>query len=99
MTAVHPAASLPHPESLRNVNTREEYEDALREPEPEVRIGGDRHRAASAGRLRAMLGLPPESALLLAGKPLGDDEDPLADGDTLSVVPPGQARDRSASST
>jgi hypothetical protein len=46
-----------------------------------------------------MLGLPPESALLLAGKPLGDDEDPLADGDTLSVVPPGQARDRSASST
>ena len=29
---------LPHPESVRNINTREEYEAALREPQPLVRV-------------------------------------------------------------
>ena len=30
--------ALPHPESVRNLNTREDYEAALAEPEPSVRV-------------------------------------------------------------
>ena len=41
------AAALPHPESLRNVNTPQEYAQAIAEPEPEIVI----EAIGAAGRL------------------------------------------------
>ncbi|HEY0389695.1 MAG TPA: molybdenum cofactor guanylyltransferase [Gaiellales bacterium] len=99
-TAVLAAEGLPHPESLRNVNSRRDYEEALREPEPAVRVDGTVYRAATLGRLLHRVQLAPGSALALGGARLGDDLGfPLADGDELSAVPAGQVPARRPSST
>ena len=83
------AAALPHPESLRNVNTREEYELLLRLPEPVVHVDGARWPAATLGRLLDRPGSPlaPEAAIRLNGERIGPDPTlPLVEGDELSVA-------------
>ena len=83
------AGSLPHPESLRNLNTPEEYARAIAEPEPEIVVealgAADRRtgfvtrpvRAATLGRLVAAVGvadlLAGDFALALNGVPLQRD--------------------------
>jgi molybdenum cofactor guanylyltransferase len=88
--------ALPHPESARNVNTPEEYEEALAEPPPRVRV-----RVRSSGRtpaeLRAAtLGAAAAGAgVVLDGKVVaalnGDDvaadpAEPLAEGDEVAFT-------------
>lgn len=94
-----PAAGLPHPESLRNANTPQDYERLLSLLEPQVRVDRVPVNAADVGRLLDRLGpLPAGTALMLgADRVDGDRAMPLADGDVLAVVP--QTRERSASST
>jgi molybdenum cofactor guanylyltransferase len=96
------AAALPHPESLRNVNTPQEYARAIAEPEPEIvieaigtagRLLGFTTlplRAATLGRAIAAAGLDQVSAdlsLELNGEPLQrDPATPLVAGDTIVVT-------------
>ena len=95
------AAALPHPESLRNVNTQQEYAHAIAEPEPEIvieAIGAAGRllgfttlplRAASLGRAIAAAGIaeaPGDLSLELNGEPLErDPATPLVAGDTIAV--------------
>jgi molybdopterin-guanine dinucleotide biosynthesis protein A len=96
------AAALPHPESLRNVNTPQEYARAIAEPEPEIvieaigtagRLLGFTTlplRAATLGRAIAAAGLDQVAAdlsLELNGEPLQrDPATPLVAGDTIVVT-------------
>lgn len=90
------AGSLPHPESLWNINTPDDYASLLQLPEPEVTVGGTRLRAATVGRLLGRL--PAGTALALGSARVDQDLDmPLAEGDVLTTV--DQIRVRSASST
>jgi molybdopterin-guanine dinucleotide biosynthesis protein A len=73
---------LPHPESVRNLNTREEYEGALAEPEPTV-------RAATLGAAAAAIGLVLDAHVLAAlnGDPIAHDpREPLAAGDEVAFM-------------
>jgi molybdopterin-guanine dinucleotide biosynthesis protein A len=96
------AAALPHPESLRNLNTPQEYAQALAEPEPEIvieavgtagRLVGFTTlplRAATLGRAIAAAGLGEvlgDLSLELNGEPLQrDPATPLVAGDTVAVT-------------
>jgi molybdopterin-guanine dinucleotide biosynthesis protein A len=91
------ASGLAHPESLLNVNTPQEYAEALAEPEPEVTLRtpaaehGRRVRAATLGRVAAAV---PDLATVLAdgslslnGEPIAADPDtPLVEGDAIVVT-------------
>ena len=95
-------AALPHPESLRNVNTPQEYAEAIAEPEPEIvieAVGAAGRllgfttlplRAATLGRAIAAAGiaeLPGGLSLELNGAPLErDPATPLVDGDKIAVA-------------
>ena len=83
-TRVLPAAELPHPESLRNVNTPDDYRTLLGLPEPAVVVDGVPWRAATVGRLREQLGS--SAVLSLDGLPVDDPRTPLADGDELTTA-------------
>jgi molybdenum cofactor guanylyltransferase len=80
---------LPHPESLRNMNTPEDY-DLLRQlPEPVVHVDGAPFSASTVGRLLEQLGAPPPGGggLILDGERVdGDPSLPLAEGDELTVA-------------
>jgi molybdenum cofactor guanylyltransferase len=96
------AATLPHPESLRNVNTPQEYAQAIAEPEPEIVIDAFGAagpllgfttlslRAATLGRAIAAAGIADvlgDLSLELNGEPLqGDPATPLVAGDTIAVT-------------
>jgi len=96
------AGSLPHPESLRNLNTPQEYAQAIAEPEPEIivkALGAARDRlgfaaravrAATLGRAMAAAGVEGslgDLALALNGAPLGPDpSSPLVSGDAITVT-------------
>jgi molybdenum cofactor guanylyltransferase len=101
--AHHVAAdSLPHQESLRNVNTPQDYAQAIAEPEPEIVVeaigaAGDRFgfetrpvRAATLGRAVAAArveGPLDDRSLTLNGAPLKPDPaTPLVAGDTIAVT-------------
>ncbi len=91
------ASGLAHPESLLNVNTPQEYADALAEPEPEVTLhapgaeDGRRVRAATVGRMAVAM---PDLATVLAdgvlslnGEPIAADPGtPLVEGDAIVVT-------------
>ena len=88
---------LPHPESVRNLNTREEYEAALAEPEPTVRVrcfGPLRRppaevRASTLGAAAAAIGLVLDAHVLAAlnGDQIArDPREPLADGDEVAFM-------------
>jgi hypothetical protein len=73
------AATLEHPESLRNLNTPEDYRAALGEPLPRVtvvRSGGER-------TLRRAAALPLAE---LNGSPAGPGTVPLVDGDVVRTA-------------
>jgi molybdopterin-guanine dinucleotide biosynthesis protein A len=96
------AGSLPHPESLRNVNTPQEYARAVAEPEPEIMVeaigaAGGRFgfaarpvRAATLGRAIAAArveGRLIDLSLALNGAPLQPDPaTPLVSGDAITVT-------------
>jgi molybdopterin-guanine dinucleotide biosynthesis protein A len=85
------ATSLPHPESLRNLNTDAEYRQALAEPQPRITLPAGSVRAATLGEaLRlapALAGEISGRSLLLNGAAIETDPaTPLVEGDVLGVV-------------
>ena len=88
---------LPHPESVRNLNTREDYEAALREPEPTVHVrcfGPLRRpdadvRAATLGAAATAVGITLDLHVLAAlnGDQIArDPREPLAEGDEVALM-------------
>jgi molybdopterin-guanine dinucleotide biosynthesis protein A len=83
---------LPHPESVRNLNERADYEAALAEPEPLVRVRvpgrpAAELRAATLGTAAAALGLSLDRQLAaLNGDRIASDPlEPLAEGDDVAL--------------
>jgi molybdenum cofactor guanylyltransferase len=88
---------LPYPESVRNLNAREDYEAALAEPEPTVRVrcfGPLRRppaevRAATLGTAAVAIGveLGPHVLAALNGDQIARDPlEPLAEGDEVAFM-------------
>ncbi len=88
---------LPHPESVRNLNVRDDYEEALAEPEPTVHvhcIGPLRRppaevRAATLGAAAAAIGVTLDAHVVAAlnGDQIARDPlEPLADGDEVAFM-------------
>ncbi len=85
------ATALPHPESLRNLNTDDSYRRALAEPQPRVTLAAESIRAATLGeaiRLAAALGVELSGRTLrLNGAAIEPDPaTPLVEGDVLEFV-------------
>lgn len=85
------ATALPHPESLRNLNTDDAYRQALAEPQPRIRLRAGPVRAATLGeaiRLAPALGVELSGrALLLNGAAIEPDPaTPLVEGDVLELT-------------
>jgi molybdopterin-guanine dinucleotide biosynthesis protein A len=88
---------LPHPESVRNLNTRADYEAALAEPEPAVHVRGFGPlrrppagvRAATLGAAADAFGIALGEGVLAAlnGERIAQDPlEPLADGDEVAFM-------------
>jgi molybdopterin-guanine dinucleotide biosynthesis protein A len=88
---------LPHPESVRNLNAREDYDAALAEPEPAVRVrcfGPLRRppadlRAATLGAAAAAVGVTLDAHVLAAlnGDQIARDPlEPLAEDDEIAFM-------------
>jgi molybdopterin-guanine dinucleotide biosynthesis protein A len=88
---------VPHPESVRNLNSREDYAAALAEPEPQVHVrcfGPLRRpaadvRAATLGAAAAIVGIELGEHVLAAlnGDQIARDAlEPLADGDEVAFM-------------
>jgi molybdopterin-guanine dinucleotide biosynthesis protein A len=88
---------LPHPESVRNLNTREDYEAALAEPEPRVSVRGfgplkreaEELRAATLGGAAGAIGVELDEHVLAAlnGDRIARDPlEPLAEGDEVALM-------------
>jgi molybdenum cofactor guanylyltransferase len=89
------AAVLPHPESLRNLNTDDSYRQALAEPQPLLRLrGGFGERSVRAATLGEATRLAPAFAIELSGRALRlngtaidrDPAMPLIESDVLEIV-------------
>ncbi len=89
--------ALPHPESVRNLNERADYEAALAEPEPlvQVRCFGPLRRppadlrAATLGAAAAAMGVELDAHVLAAlnGDQIArDPAEPLAEGDEVAFM-------------
>ena len=82
------ATALPHPESLRNLNTDDSYRQALAEPQPRITLGAGSVRAATLGEA---IRLTPSLGVELSGRSLRlngvaiepDPATPLVEGDVL----------------
>jgi len=90
-------SDLPHPESVRNLNAREDYDAALAEPEPAVRVrcfGPLRRppadvRAATLGAAASAVGIALDEHVMAAlnGDQIARDPlEPLADGDEVAFL-------------
>ena len=87
------ATALPHPESLRNLNTDDAYRQALAEPQPRITLpaGSRIRRAATLGEA---IRLAPALAVELPGRTLRlngaaiepDPAMPLVEGDVLELA-------------
>ena len=84
---------LPHPESVRNVNLPADYEQALAEPGPAVRVRclgpPVEVRAATLGAAAAAVGVTLDAhvAAAIDGDPIAADPlEPLADGDEVAFT-------------
>ena len=85
------ATALPHPESLRNLNTDDAYRQALAEPQPRITLPSGSVRAATLGEATR---LAPALAVALTGRQprlngaviAPDPATPLVDGDVLELV-------------
>jgi molybdenum cofactor guanylyltransferase len=89
------AAVLPHPESLRNLNTDDSYRQALAEPQPWVTLrGGFGEGSVRAATLAEATRLAPALGIELSGRALRlngtaidrDPAMPLVEGDVLEIV-------------
>ena len=85
------AAALPHPESLRNLNTEDCYRQALAEPQPRITLPAGSVRAATLGEAMRLApdlaGALPGHGLLLNGAAIEPDPaTPLVDGDVLELA-------------
>jgi len=85
------ANALPHPESLRNLNTHDSYRQALAEPQPRIALPAGSLRAATLGeaiRLTPALAAElPARTLRLNGAAIEPDPTtPLVEGDVLDVT-------------
>ena len=89
--------ALPYPESVRNLNAREDYEAAHAEPEPTVRVRcfgplrrpAEDVRAATLGAAAAAVGLALDPHVLAAlnGDQIARDPlEPLAEGDEVAFM-------------
>jgi molybdenum cofactor guanylyltransferase len=83
------ACALPHPESLRNLNTDDAYRQALAEPQPRVTLPTGPARAATLGeaiRLAPALAaeLPRRTPRLNGAAIAPDPTTPLVEGDVLA---------------
>ena len=84
------ATALPHPESLRNLNTDDSYRQALAEPQPRITLGAGSVRAATLGEA---IRLTPALGVELSGRTLRlngaaiepDPATPLVEGDVLEL--------------
>jgi molybdenum cofactor guanylyltransferase len=88
---------VPHPESVRNLNTRADYEAALAEPEPRVSVRGfgplkraaEVLRAATLGGAAGAIGVELDEHVLaaLSGDQVARDPlEPLAEGDEVALM-------------
>ena len=88
---------LPHRESVRNLNTRADYEAALAEPEPRVSVRGfgplkrpaEELRAATLGGAAGAIGVTLDEHVLAAlnGDQIARDPlEPLAEGDEVALM-------------
>jgi len=85
------AAALPHPESLRNLNTEDSYRQVLAEPQPQITLPTGSVRAATLGEAAR---LAPDLANALPGRTLllngaaiePDPATPLVEGDVLELA-------------
>ena len=85
------ATALPHPESLRNLNTDDSYRQALAEPQPRITLPAGSVRAATLGeaiRLTPALSVEPSGRTLrLNGAAIEPDPTtPLVEGDVLELT-------------
>jgi len=85
------ANALPHPESLRNLNTHDSYRQALAEPQPRIALPAGSVRAATLGeaiRLTPALAaeLPARTLRLNGAAIKPDPTTPLVEGDVLDVT-------------
>jgi molybdopterin-guanine dinucleotide biosynthesis protein A len=79
--------TLPHPESVRNVNTRAEYEAALAEPEPGERVRGFGAATLGAAASATGIALGPHVLAALNGDQIARDAgEPLAEGDEVAFM-------------
>jgi hypothetical protein len=88
------ATTLPHPESLRNLNTDDSYRRALAEPQPRITLvaGPDQESVLAAtlgeaARLAPALaaGLPARTLRLNGAAIEPDPATPLVEGDVLEL--------------
>lgn len=97
MCATRWLEALPHPESVRNLNGREDYDAALAEPEPAVHVrafGPLRRspaqvRAATLGAAAAAIGITLDAHVLAAlnGDHIARDPlEPLVEGDDVAFM-------------
>jgi molybdenum cofactor guanylyltransferase len=84
---------LPHPESVRNLNTREDYDAALSEPAPAVHVRGSGPptdvRAATLGAAAAAVGIALDGHVDVAlnGDRIAQDpSEALAEGDDVAFT-------------
>ena len=88
---------LPHPESVRNLNARDDYEAALAEPQPQVRVRcfgplkrpAAELRAATLGAAATAVGVALDDHVLAAlnGDQIAHDPlEPLAEGDDVALM-------------
>jgi molybdopterin-guanine dinucleotide biosynthesis protein A len=89
------ATALPHPESLRNLNTGDSYRRALAEPQPRITLGaGLGQGSVRAATLGEAARLAPALAVELSGRRLilnggaveADPATPLVEGDVLEMA-------------
>jgi hypothetical protein len=89
------ATALPHPESLRNLNTGDSYRRALAEPQPRITLGaGLGQGSVRAATLGEAARLAPALAGELSGRRLilnggavePDPATPLVEGDVLELA-------------
>jgi molybdopterin-guanine dinucleotide biosynthesis protein A len=81
------ATALPHPESLRNLNTEDSYRQALAEPQPRITVPTGSVRAATLGEATRLTPELSGRTLLLNRAPIeADPTTPLVEGDLLELV-------------
>jgi molybdopterin-guanine dinucleotide biosynthesis protein A len=81
------AAADPDLDSVRSIDTPEQYERARARPGPEIRVGHRTVTAATLAEAAAAVGLRPDQAAVIDGDPAARDPlSPLVPGDTVTLL-------------